>query len=104
MDPSATALAMLPKAVIGKETIRLLKIGHARLEHSQNLDYAATHDDEDEEGDESLAQRRVVHVLPRLPDGYVSTLLDIFAEFGISVAHGQQYTPTATATTTTQPI
>ena len=68
--------------------ICLLEIGHRRLEHPQHLHDAASHDHKHEEGDEALAQGGIVLVLPRLPDGDVPALFDVFSELCVAVADG----------------
>ena len=64
----------------------LLKIRCTRLEHSQNLHDTTPHNHEHEEHDKALTYGWIIDMLPRFTNWDMSSFVNIFVEFGTSIA------------------
>ena len=64
----------------------LLKVRCTRLEHSQNLHDTTPHNHEHEEHDKALTYGWIIDMLPRFTNRDMSSFVNIFVEFGTSIA------------------
>ena len=66
----------------------LSQVRYTRLKHPQYLHKTTPHDHKHKEGNKGLTQWCFIDMFPRLTNGNMSTFVDIFTKFGVSITDG----------------
>jgi hypothetical protein len=78
-------------SIVPSDLLSLLKlftqIGNTRLKHSQNLNNTTSNNYKHKESNKTFAYGWIIGMFCRLPDGDVSTFVDVAIEFLLSVSN-----------------